>query len=70
MATAIRGYKNRMIMKKEYIKPEILVEELISEIYMQTTSDDDELDQTPGEGIPLSNERRRNWGDLWNEGEE
>lgn len=65
MARAIRGYKNqKRIMKKEYIKPEIVVEEFVSEIYMQSTSDD-EIGQKPGEGIPLSNDRRGEWGNLW-----
>lgn len=69
MATAIRGYKNqKKIMKKEYIKPEMVVEEL-GVVHMFTSSvpvDDEEkpggwFDQAPGR-----REGRGSWGDLWN----
>ena len=67
MATAIRGYKTRRIMKKEYIRPEIVVEEFISEIYMQAVS------TTPikpgGTGRPKVNQRRGDWGNLWDQDE-
>ena len=64
MAIAIRGYKNqKRIMKKEYIKPEIAVEEFISEIYMESSSIVD------GEGDWFGandrRERRGSWGNRW-----
>ena len=54
-------------MKKEYIRPEIVVEEFISEIYMQAVS------TTPikpgGTGRPKVNQRRGDWGNLWDQDE-
>lgn len=52
-------------MKKEYIKPEMLIEEFISEIYMLGSSEDTQP-IVPGEGDNFgANDRRGGWGDLW-----
>ena len=55
------------MVKKEYVKPEMVMEEFISEIYMQSTSNDNKQDweqgDTDGRG---ANEHRGGWGDLWN----
>ncbi len=68
MATAIRGYKNqKRIMKKEYIKPEMVVEDLVLESEMLAGS----IGET-GPVEPWSNERREGrgtWGNLWDQGE-
>ena len=51
-------------MKKEYVKPEMVVEQFMAEIAF--------LDASVGGGLgeegeePLSNDRRGGWGDLWN----
>lgn len=59
--------KNKRIMKKEYIKPEMLVEEFISDIYMQSASGDDKMDFEEGDDDGRgANDRRGGWGDLWN----
>ena len=65
MAVAIRGYKNqKRIMKKEYIKPEIMVEEMqLEECCMLPGSDTDI--PVGGEGEADSNGRRGSWGNLW-----
>jgi hypothetical protein len=50
-------------MKKEYIKPEIAVEEILVETMIATSSNvDPNNPQVPGE----SNSHRGDWGDLWN----
>ena len=51
--------------KKTYIKPELMVEELIVETQMLTGSfvfSDEEVDTEYGQ---LSAGRRGKWGDLW-----
>ena len=51
-------------MKKDYVKPEMLVEEVILESVLLTQSVPGEV----GGVIPLSNERDQNrgsWGNLW-----
>ncbi len=51
--------------KKTYIKPELMVEELIVETQMLTSSfvfSEDEVDTESGQ---LSAGRRGKWGDLW-----
>ena len=51
--------------KKTYIKPELMVEELIVETQMLTGSfvfSDEEVDTETGQ---LSAGRRGKWGDLW-----
>lgn len=65
MATAIRGYKNqKRIMKKEYIKPEMVVEEILLESSMLTTSIPEGEDNLPADANQLR-DRRGSWGDLW-----
>lgn len=67
MATAIRGYKNqKRIMKKEYIKPEIFVEEILLEGMLATSvpvneEESDEFD------APGRQDRRGRWGNLWSQ---
>ena len=60
-------------MKKEYVKPEMVMEEFISEIYMlggSSSIDEDENQSGMGQGNTGSgfnaNEHRGSWGDLWN----
>lgn len=51
--------------KKTYIKPELMIEELIVETQMLTGSfvfSDEEVDTGTGQ---LSAGRRGKWGDLW-----
>ena len=59
--------KNKRIMKKEYIKPEMVVEEILLESMMMSNS------QTVNPGgpgkPPRSNERRGDWGNLWEQDE-
>jgi hypothetical protein len=49
--------------KKEYIKPEIVVEELEFETLMMT--DSFVLNEEGGNEESLSTGRRGKWGDLW-----
>ena len=50
-------------MKKEYIKPEIVVEEITLETMLAAS---DIHSGNPGEsGDPDANERRGGWGNLW-----
>ena len=67
MATAIRGYKNRRIMKKEYIKPEILVEEfLLDSSILSLSAGEATEDDLPSDANQLrDDDRRGNWGNLW-----
>ena len=51
--------------KKAYIKPELMVEELASEILMFSGSMYDEEVNTEDEGVQLGNGRRGSWGNLW-----
>ena len=55
-------------MRKEYVKPNLVVEEFISEIYMQPASVgaggsviEPDKPVIPGE----ANDRRGGWGNLW-----
>ena len=55
-------------MKKEYIKPEIAVEQFISECYMFNTSNENEGNVPGQEGEiidPAANSHRGSWGTLW-----
>lgn len=54
-----------MIMRKEYVKPEVAVEEILLESYMFGMSG---TDIGSDEGVPSANERqdRGTWGDFWN----
>lgn len=57
-------------MKKEYIKPEIAVEQFISECYMFNTSNENEgnIAGEGGEGNEgeyNTNSHRGSWGNLW-----
>ena len=53
-------------MKKEYVKPEVLVEEVLLEAMLMGGSIIPGEDGEVGEGDILSNKRRGAWGDLWN----
>ena len=51
-------------MKKDYVKPEMLVEEVLLEGMLAAS-----VEITPGPVRPKSNERQNDrgaWGDLWN----
>ena len=48
--------------KKEYIKPELMVEEIASEALMLTMSNEEAIEQL-SIGRPLG--RRGSWGNLW-----
>ena len=54
-------------MKKEYIKPEMVVEEILLESMMMSNSQTVNPDG-PGKP-PRSNQRRGDWGNLWDQGE-
>ena len=60
-----------MIMKKEYIKPEIVVEEILLEGMLAISGDTDIPGTGDGGGesedggVPWSNKRRGTWGNLW-----
>lgn len=66
MAPPFVDIKTRMIMKKEYIKPEIIVEEIIYETPMLSSSF---IPGEPGDGFEFGankrQDRRGTWGDLW-----
>ena len=60
--------KNRMIMKKEYIKPEMALEEMLLEGLLAVSAGTDvpwNPDEDGEGGDALSNNRRGNWGNLW-----
>lgn len=54
----------KTMMKKEYVKPALVVEEILLESYMTSTSGmpvpGDESDEAG------ANDRRGSWGDFWN----
>ena len=62
-------------MKKEYIKPEVVVEEMLLENMLATSSGFIPLEPekpgsgTGGGGKPRVNDRRGTWGNLWDNGE-
>ena len=66
---SIRGdNKNpKRIMKKEYIKPEMMVEQFMAEVAFMIGSGEHEGNIPGGEddGSGFSNDRRGGWGDLW-----
>lgn len=50
-------------MKKEYVKPEMVVEQFMAEIaFLDTSQTVEDKEQDDG----FSNEHRGSWGDLWN----
>ena len=49
-------------MKKKYIKPAIVVEEIVFTSYMYTTSRVP-IEEEPA--IPAARDRRGKWGNLW-----
>ncbi len=52
-------------MKKEYIKPEIAVEEILVETMIATSPGDTEVG-VGGDDLPVgTNDRRGGWGNLW-----
>ena len=51
-------------MKKDYVKPEMLVEELLLESSMLTTSIPQGEDDLPADA-PGRRPARGSWGDLW-----
>lgn len=69
MATAIRGYKNqKRIMKKEYIKPEMVVEEILLESSMLANSLPEGEENLPADA-PGRRPGRGTWGNLWDQDE-
>ena len=57
--------KTRMIMKKEYIKPEMVVEEMLLEGMLAASLGEDDEDQELG--APGRRPGRGTWGNLWSE---
>ena len=57
----------KTMMKKEYVKPEMVMEEFMAEIaFLDASSiggNDNETDDNDGFS---ANDRRGGWGDLWN----
>ena len=57
-------------MKKEYVKPEMVMEELLLEGMLAQSGGNPGGEVGGGLGEegeePLSNDRRGGWGDLWN----
>ena len=55
----------KTMMKKEYVKPEFLVEDILLETMIATSGAGagGDLDK---EEEPLANDRRGSWGDFWN----
>lgn len=58
----------KTMMKKEYVKPEVAVEEILLESYMLGMSGSNVDPDAPGvEGDPEEASARRGaWGDFWN----
>ena len=69
MACAIRGYtKKRRMIKKEYIKPAIVVEEVLLESMLATSNSSEGMgsNETPGTDDDFNAPGRRgSWGNLW-----
>ena len=52
-------------MRKEYVKPEMVTENIILESMLAASNEQVEIN--PGEtGPATANEHRGGWGDLWN----
>ena len=65
MAPPFVDIKTRMIMKKEYIKPEMWVEEMLLESMLAVSKwevGDEEVDSSDAN---KRQDRRGTWGDLW-----
>lgn len=56
------------MMKKNYVKPETAVENVMVETMIATSGNNPggQVPVVPGEGDEFSNDRRGGWGDLWN----
>ena len=60
------------MVKKEYVKPEMVVEQFMAEIAFLDASTGNGSGTIPGGGSEeggdgdFSNDRRGGWGDLWN----
>ena len=57
-------------MKKEYVKPEMVVEQFMAELaFLDASGSQTEVggggSERPGGGRPDANEHRGGWGDLW-----
>lgn len=56
--------------KKAYIKPELMVEEFVTETMMISTSNNGSGYDTESDDFDQrSNDRRGSWGNLWDKGE-
>lgn len=65
-----RDNKNKRIMKKEYIKPEMMVEQFMAEVAFMIGSGEHEGNITGEDGKGdtsdfNSNHHRGSWGNLW-----
>ena len=59
--------KNKMIMKKNYFKPELVIVDIAVDNIMQITSPG--YDSTEGDGSDLgAKENRGEWGNVWGGG--
>lgn len=57
------------MVKKEYVKPEMVVEQFMAEIAFLDASSGNSMgsgDEELGEDEIGANDRRGGWGDLWN----
>ena len=57
------------MVKKEYVKPEMVVEQFMAEIAFLDASSGSSMgsgDEELGEDEIGANDRRGGWGDLWN----
>lgn len=55
-------------MKKEYVKPEMLVEQFMAEVAFLDASSDTNMgigDGNQKPGGPAANDHRGGWGNLW-----
>ena len=53
-------------MKKEYVKPEMVVEQFMAEIAFLDASGSNVGGDVGDGGIEETNSHRGSWGDLWN----
>lgn len=60
----------KTMMKKEYVKPEFLVEDILLETMIATSGNigdnDTEIEDGEHQGGFGANDRRGAWGDFWN----
>lgn len=55
-----------MTMKKDYVKPEMAIEEVVSQGIIATSPGQTEIPEIDGPGKPWAKEQQGSWGDVWN----